>query len=890
MEFKPIEILPNVFSVGAVDPEFEFFDLDKRAPFGTTYNSFLVIGKEKIALFESVKDGKKTYQEHLSKIQQALPKGRKIDYIIHSHTEPDHTGSSFKLFQEHFPEATIVGTRTALANIKEIWNKSDFKSMTAKKGDIIELGTLTLEFFPLPFLHWPDTMVTFCKENGAVFTCDFLGSHFYKKDMIFSHSITNQQQKQEYWDSFKYYFYTIFMPFKKYVRAALALFEKLPIKMVCCSHGPLLADDYQEAIKRYARWSKEKMQIEKVVIVYTSIYGYTQEMANHIAQGVEDSGPLCHILDVVSVDKNRILSEFSTAKGILIGSPTLVGDAPKKIWELILELNPNTHKNKIGGSFGSYGWSGEATKNIDQRFQQVNFTTPLKPLTIKFKPSEEDLKKCYDWGRRFGLAVTGDQSIDERKDLPSVAVSKKRLNVANDGKLRKWRCIVCGEYVYSVLPPTYCPACGAKEDAFVLEEEVKVQTKTSEYEGTIVVVGAGAAGVEAVKTIRESSFRTKLIFISEEKVLPYYRPSLLKYLKDDEYSKDLNFYILTTFWFNLNNVTLLLNTKVISAKADPKEITVQNSQGKTKKIKYDKLILATGSSIISPFPDSKTSKNIFGLRNLQDIQNIKEFMGKNKVSTPAIIGGGLLGILMAECLQEMGIKNITVLERSTQILNKITDKESSEFLSLILKKRQINLILNTSVTSFEKNGDLITKVNLKDNESNSSSQIPCDFVFYAVGTSVNLELAKMLNIQTNNGIIVNEFMETSFKDVLACGDCAEFNGTILSNWNHAMSQGKIAGNVSIGFKDSKFSQAPFYSLTTFGINLFGIGSIPSSLDSNSRIFFDHNLSKNSFVRLYFQNDIFVGGIVIGSAGLGMKINNAYVSKMKISEIIQLLFD
>ncbi len=397
MQTNIFEIEKNVFWVGVNDYDLRVFDIIMETKFGTTYNAYLVIGTEKTALIDTTKI---TFQEDYIAKLGSLCDITKIDYLVMNHTEPDHAGSIARLIDIN-PNLTVIATSAGINNIKEIINRP-FKSITAKEGLEISLGNRTLTFFPLPFLHWPDTMFTYLREESMLFTCDFFGAHYAFEGVL----AKNVKNHDDYNEGLKYYFDSIMHPFKKFVVKALDRIKDLPIKYVLTGHGPVVDSTNLEDVRAmYQVWSKPKTpNLEPLIIIpYASAYGYTAIMAQSIKEGIlEAFHQKAHVelYDLVTADLKTVVDRIEQSDALLIGSTTIVGDTVKPVWDVLSSLNPTIHGNKPAAAFGSYGWSGEAVLFITERLNQLKMKT-FEGLRIKFNPSIDQLKEIKEYGVRF---------------------------------------------------------------------------------------------------------------------------------------------------------------------------------------------------------------------------------------------------------------------------------------------------------------------------------------------------------------------------------------------------------------------------------------------------------------------------------------------------------
>jgi flavorubredoxin len=397
MQTNIFEIEKNVFWVGVNDYDLRVFDIVMETKFGTTYNAYLVIGSEKTALIDTTKINFK--DDYLAKLN-TLYDIKKIDYLIMNHTEPDHAGSIASLIEIN-PELTIIATSAGINNIKEIINRP-FKSMVAKESLEISLGNRTLNFFPLPFLHWPDTMFTYMKEESMLFTCDFFGAHYAFEGVL----AKNVDNIDHYRFALKHYFDAIMSPFKKFVNKALDKIKDLPIRYVLTGHGPVVdSSNLEECKVLYREWAKpkEKNSVPLIVIPYASAYGYTEKMAYAIKEGLlKGFKGLAEVelYDLVITSLEKVMERIEKSDALLIGSTTIVGDSVKPVWDVLSTLNGTIHGGRPAAAFGSYGWSGEGVLFVSERLTQLKMKM-MEPLRIKFNPSDVQLSEIVAYGEKF---------------------------------------------------------------------------------------------------------------------------------------------------------------------------------------------------------------------------------------------------------------------------------------------------------------------------------------------------------------------------------------------------------------------------------------------------------------------------------------------------------
>ncbi|NRT37241.1 flavorubredoxin [Clostridium beijerinckii] len=403
-----LELKKNLYWTGVLDANLRVFDIIMETEFGTSYNSYLLKTSEKTVLFETAKakflDG---YLKALNKLVDI----KDIDYIVVNHTEPDHAGSIEKLIEMN-PNIKIIGSQVAIGFLKNIVNR-EFNGIIVKENETLSLGDKTLRFMSVPNLHWPDTMYTYIEEDKTLVTCDSFGSH-YSFDGILLSKVTDNDG---YLRALKYYFDCIIGPFKNpFMIKALDRIKDLEIDMICTGHGPVLDCRIDEIIEYYKKWSNVSNPNPRktVIIPYVSAYGYTRELANKIAEGIEASGDIdVRTYDMETADQAKVLEELEFADGILFGSPTIVGEALKPIWDLTTSIFARTHGNKLASAFGSYGWSGEAVPHIIERLKQLRMKVVDEGFRVKFKPSESELSDAYDYGYNFGFLLLNKENLNK---------------------------------------------------------------------------------------------------------------------------------------------------------------------------------------------------------------------------------------------------------------------------------------------------------------------------------------------------------------------------------------------------------------------------------------------------------------------------------------------
>ncbi len=390
----------------------------------------------------------------------------------------------------------------------------------------------------------------------------------------------------------------------------------------------------------------------------------------------------------------------------------------------------------------------------------------------------------------------------------------------------------------------------------------------------ILIIGASAAGVSAAREIRAIDPGIAVRMLTEERYLPYYRPSLTEYIGDSKVEGRSNFFLNPEAWYRDKNLELILGMKVI--RIDPPARVVQTISG--ERYSYEKLILANGSTPFVPFRDAAGKKNVFSIRTLDDARAANELSGT--VKTAVVIGGGLLGLEAAHSLSGKGVR-VTVIEGSDRILPRHLDPDSSLIVQNIVTGANVSILLGRSIESIQGEGSA-TGVRLADGEV-----VPADMVIISIGVRPNVEIAKSCGIAVNRAVVVNDRMETLIPGIYACGDVAEFNGKCISLWMPALKQGKVAGSNAAG-KPAQFLDEMYpVVLNSFGTRIYSAGDIcQDRKDGEYRVHAAGDAAKNNYKKLFFLNDRLAGFILIGDISEAQKLAMAVKNGSVFGDIVK----
>lgn len=393
---KVIRVSDDVTWIGVLDPDIVTFDIVMETKYGTTYNSYFIDADKKVVV-ETVKEPFwDTYIEKLRKVTDPAA----IDYIVMNHTEPDHSGCLEKLLKLA-PNATVVASGNGIRYLKGLL-ESDFKSMSVKDGQILNLGNRKLQFIGAPNLHWPDSMLTYLPEEQLLFTCDVFGEHFCT-DVLFD------DLAGDFEEAFRYYFNVIMKPYSKFMIHAIAKIRTLQVKAICTGHGVVLRQywkKYMDITEELAHEALKEPLPNTVFLAYVSAYHNTAAIATAIAQGIRQAGAIeVDICDIEKMELVEIEKKLTRSSAIILGSPTFNQNILLPIYQVFALSNPIRDKGKLAAAFGSYGWSGEGARLINSNLTNLKFRLFDEGLMVQFTPHESTLQKCIEYGKAFGVKL-----------------------------------------------------------------------------------------------------------------------------------------------------------------------------------------------------------------------------------------------------------------------------------------------------------------------------------------------------------------------------------------------------------------------------------------------------------------------------------------------------
>jgi len=374
---QPREIIPGVFYVGAIDWDRRLFDSLIPLPDGTSYNAYLIKGKEKTALIDTVDPTKEDIlEENLKQLDV-----KTIDYIITQHAEQDHSGTLPHIL-EKYPEAKVVCTPRCKELLVSLLAIPEDRIMTVDDKASISLGGKTLEFIHFPWVHWPETMVSYLKEEKILFSCDLFGSHLATSDLY----VTDEGQAYE---SAKRYYAEIMMPFRTNIQKSWNKLDECPMEIIAPSHGPLHKKP-EFIMGAYKDWVfSEPKNI--VVLPYISMHGSTRFMVEHLVRALIDQGVGVRQFDLSVTDIGKLAMELVDAATIVLGVPTVLAGAHPNVVYAAFLANALKPKAKFAAIIGSYGWGGKTVEQLVGMIPNLKVEV-LGTVLSKGLPREADIK------------------------------------------------------------------------------------------------------------------------------------------------------------------------------------------------------------------------------------------------------------------------------------------------------------------------------------------------------------------------------------------------------------------------------------------------------------------------------------------------------------------
>ena len=387
-------VTDKVTWVGKIDWELKKFHGDELSTMeGSSYNSYLIRDK-KTVLIDTVWGPYDT--EFVNRLKEEIDL-KEIDYIVMNHNESDHSGTLPALMRE-IPNTPIYCTKKGESILRGLYHQ-DWNYVNVKTGDELEIGDSKLVFVEASMLHWPDTMMTYMTGDNILFSNDVFGQH-YASEMLYD----DMDDISKLLHEAEKYYTNIITPFSTFVTKKLAEVQgmNLKINLVAPSHGIIWRENIGLIMDLYAKWANN-YQEDQITLIYDTMWQSTRKMAEAIAEGIQQASPntTIKILNAVKNDKNDILVEVFKSKAILVGSPTINNGFSYAIAGILEMIKGLKFKNKKAASFGSYGWSGEAAKQIKEFLEESKFAIVNDGIRVNWAPDQETIEQLREYGRKF---------------------------------------------------------------------------------------------------------------------------------------------------------------------------------------------------------------------------------------------------------------------------------------------------------------------------------------------------------------------------------------------------------------------------------------------------------------------------------------------------------
>ncbi len=390
------EIANRVYWVGVVDwglRRFHGHELSTHR--GSSYNAYLIVD-EKTVLVDTVLS---PFSDRLMENIREVVDPATIDLVVANHAEIDHSGG-LPAVMRSAPNATLVVSRQGKESVRGHFHQ-DWPYRTVRTGDQIEIGKNSLAFVEAPLLHWPDSMFTYLSGENVLMPNDAFGQHYAT-----AFRYNDQVDQEELYEEALKYYANILTPFSRRVTRKIdeVLALGLPVDVIAPSHGVIWRDNPLQIVQKYQEWAAQTPE-QSAVVLYDTMWGATRRMAEAIGEGLAEAEVPYKLINVATSDRNDAIVEIFRAKAVLVGSPTFNRGLLPTIMPILEDLRGLGFENKIGAAFGSYGWSGESPRVIQEHLERSKVEVVADSVGAKWYPADEDLSACRQLGRTVAEAV-----------------------------------------------------------------------------------------------------------------------------------------------------------------------------------------------------------------------------------------------------------------------------------------------------------------------------------------------------------------------------------------------------------------------------------------------------------------------------------------------------
>lgn len=551
------------------------------------------------------------------------------------------------------------------------------------------------------------------------------------------------------------------------------------VKLICPVYGPVV-DGIGELAALYSENSIERSD----VLIMTDGSFFASQLSECIAEGVSDSGVIIvQRISLCDVSRDEVLERVKSASALLFG---FTGRTHKSMLDILTSLKKKECMGKSVLTFACTD-NSEWQNQMKALFEPLGFDLSASDFVCVGKPDEAMLKAAYEKGFDFGCSLQ---------------------RIANPRAPKLVKCLVCGEVFDASLG--ICPVCGVGLDQCIPAEEDAV-TYANDTDRDYLIIGGGIAAVSAAEAIRKRDKTGAIDVISAEETLPINRPMLTKDMQTAIYRPE-EMLVHGAEWYEERDIRFHLAQRVTDIDTKNKHISLQNGE----KMSYDRLVYALGGECFVPPIKGVEKRGVFTIRRLADVHALAADIktAKNAV----VIGGGVLGLEAAGELHRLGLR-VTVIEGAEQICSRQIDRKTAD--SFVSVMERMGVPCHTGVAVDEICGGVrADSVKLIDGRA-----FPADVVVVSCGIAANYALAERAGLECDRAVLVNERMETSEKDIYACGDCAVYEGVNCQLWAEATEQGKVAGANATGDSLYYHNKPLGFSLAAFGAEVYAIGDV-----------------------------------------------------------------
>jgi len=391
---KPVEIAKGIYCLPAIDwniRDFHGYSVYK----GSTYNAYLILD-EKVTLIDAVK---KEFADDLIKGISQIIDPKKIDCVISNHTEMDHSGGLSRVMHRIGEDKPLYCSKMGHKNLSKHFQQK-FNYHPVENGGELNIGNRTLSFMETRMLHWPDSMFTYAKEDRILFASDAFGQHYASLERF------DDEVGDEIMPHARKYFANILLPYAPLILKLVAKVKEigLALDLLCPDHGIIWRKDPSKIINAYVEWSEQKPK-RKALVIYDTMWHSTEAMAEAIVESLGDEGVDAKPLKLRASHRSDIITEVLDAGAIIIGSPTLNNGLFPTVSDFLTYMKGLKPQNKVAAAFGSYGWSADVVKLINQEVEAAGFKVIDPGVRINYVPDEESLEACRELGKKIAQAL-----------------------------------------------------------------------------------------------------------------------------------------------------------------------------------------------------------------------------------------------------------------------------------------------------------------------------------------------------------------------------------------------------------------------------------------------------------------------------------------------------